>query len=151
MHQRYILWYAGGSILFKRANKRYSWSTSRTLAVIILICSKWNFSMCKRSVDIWDHLYHVLTGNSLIKAILNWWSFFPSALLIVQRHLMVNLLTVHYHFTDMGLAYPIGVGLNGKCTNRVMETDIGAGVRADVTRHINAIRILVKPDAYRIG
>ena len=63
---RYILWYAGGSILFKRSNKRYSWSTSRTLAAIILRCSKWNFSMCKRSVDIWGHLYHVLSVNSLI-------------------------------------------------------------------------------------
>ena len=66
MHQRYILRYAGGIILFKRANKRYSWSTSRTLVVIILRCSKWNLSMCKRSVDIWGHLYHVLSVNSLI-------------------------------------------------------------------------------------
>ena len=67
MHQQDILWYAGGSILFKRSNKRYSWSTSRTLAVIILRWSNCNFSMCKRSVDIWGHLYHVLSVNSLIQ------------------------------------------------------------------------------------
>ena len=52
---------------------------SRTLAVIILRCSKWNFSMCKRSVDIWGHLYHVLSVNSLILSVrdrvtsFSWW------------------------------------------------------------------------------
>ena len=33
------------------------------------------------------------------------------------------------------LAYPIGVGLNGKCTNRVMETGIGAGFSPSAYHH----------------
>ena len=62
----YILWY-------KRANKSYSWSTYMTLALIILKYTKWDFSMSKRSVDIWGHLTYVLTTKWSIRTTAKAW------------------------------------------------------------------------------
>ena len=62
MYAPTVLRNTGGSILLKRANKY----TSMTLAVIILKCTKWESSMCKRSVDIGGQVYHGLITNWFI-------------------------------------------------------------------------------------
>ena len=49
--------------------------------------------------------------------------------------LNINLNYLYAPWASLEIAYPIGVGLNGKCTNRVWETDIGAGVSPSAYHH----------------
>ena len=66
MHQQYIYLIHRWKYSSQEANKRYSWSTSITSAVIILKCTRERYPSCQRSVDILGSCGPELFTNSLI-------------------------------------------------------------------------------------